>query len=105
MNIFLQEFASEIGNKKVILVVDGAGWHKSKGLIVPENIKLIFLPPYSPELNPIERLWLYIKHHTIRNRLYTTIKELEDVVCHFLRNINSQIITSICQLSYSSSYM
>jgi hypothetical protein len=56
MNVFLKELAEYLDNKKVILIIDGAGWHKSKNLRVPNNIILMFLPPYSPELNPIERL-------------------------------------------------
>jgi len=45
----------------LLIIMDSAGWHKSKALIIPPNIKLTFLPPYSPELNPVEKLWLYIK--------------------------------------------
>jgi transposase len=41
--------------------MDGAGWHKSKNLIIPKNIQVVFLPPYSPQLNPVERLWKFIK--------------------------------------------
>ncbi len=61
MNIFIQELVKDFGDQKIILVLDGAGWHKSKDLLIPDNMTLVFLPPYSPELNPIERLWLY--HH------------------------------------------
>jgi transposase len=50
MNIFIQELVKDFGDKRIILVLDGAGWHKSKGLLIPDNITLVFLPPYSPEL-------------------------------------------------------
>ena len=56
MNLFLQEMANTYKEEKILLVMDGAGWHKSVKLIVPVNIKIIYLPPYSPELNPVERL-------------------------------------------------
>lgn len=43
------------------MVLDGAGWHGSKALVVPDNITLLKLPPYSPELNPVERIWLFLR--------------------------------------------
>ncbi len=46
-----------------ILVLDGAGWHSSKSLVVPENVTLLPLPPYSPELNPVENLWQYLRQN------------------------------------------
>ncbi len=52
-----------------MLVIDNAGWHISQSLKVPDNITLFRLPPYSPELNPIERLWAYFKSHYLGNRI------------------------------------
>ena len=52
----------------VVLVLDQAGWHLSKGLRIPANITLLYLPPYSPELNPVERLWAYLHSHYLSNR-------------------------------------
>ena len=63
MNVFLGYIEKELGREEILLVMDGAGWHKSKGLKIPKNIEIIYLPPYSPELNPVERLWLYSKTH------------------------------------------
>jgi transposase len=102
MNIFLQELAKQIGENRVIVVMDGAGWHKSKGLHVPLNIEIVYLPPYSPELNPVERLWQYIKRNTIRNRVYESIKCLEDNVCQFVANIRSDRLASVCSCDYLS---
>ena len=62
MQAFLDAFAKTIGkNEHVALVLDGAGWHSGKSLRVPENITLVPLPAYSPELNPVERVWLCLK--------------------------------------------
>ena len=61
LNVFLTQVSLHLGEQEAILVLDGAGWHKAKDLNIPSNINLIFLPPYSPELNPVERLWAYIK--------------------------------------------
>ena len=70
MNVFLAELSQEYSSDKLALIMDGAGWHKSSDLKVPENIKIFFLPPYSPELNPVERLWLYIKQRILSNKIY-----------------------------------
>ena len=104
MNLFLRELAREFDGRKIILIVDGAGWHRSKDLMVPSNIELVYLPPYSPELNPIERLWLYIKKATIRNRIYETIDGLEETVCDFINELKDVTVRSICNLDYLFSY-
>lgn len=100
MNVFLEEMALQLKGKVAIMVLDGAGWHKSSALIVPNNIKLVFLPPYSPELNPVEKLWEYIKNHTIKNKIYTCINKLEEVVGEFISNILPWQIKETCKCSY-----
>lgn len=62
MTLFLDQFAQTLEpDDHVVMVLDGAGWHGSKGLVVPPNLTLLPLPPYSPECNPVERLWLYLR--------------------------------------------
>ena len=100
MNVFLEEMSKEIGDSEAVVVMDGAGWHKSKDLIVPKNIIIKLLPPYCPELNPVERLWLYIKQNTIRNKIYESITSLEDVICDFIKNLKTEEIKRICNFSY-----
>ena len=95
MNIFLSEMSKHLGEKRAIVVMDCAGWHRSKDLIVPANIQIIYLPPYSPELNPVERLWQHLKSNTIRNRVYETIEGLEDTVCSFISHFKKDIIKSM----------
>ncbi len=56
MNVFLSHMSKEYANDIVVLIMDGAGWHKLQDLEIPENIKIIHLPAYAPELNPVERL-------------------------------------------------
>ena len=96
MNAFLQEMSKTYSKESIILVIDGASWHKSKSLQVPDNIELIILPPYSPELNPVERLWLYIKKNTIYNKVYENIAELKYAVSEFIKNIKKENIMKIC---------
>ena len=100
MNVFLEHMEQELGGEEILLVMDGAGWHKSKGLKIPKNIEIIYLPPYSPELNPVERLWLYIKQHTIKNKIYETISLLEDSICDFMKNLKIEQIKQICNYDY-----
>lgn len=62
MQVFLDQVAaSRPTDIHVAMVLDGAGWHQSKDLVVPDNITLVVLPPYGPELNPVERVSLYLE--------------------------------------------
>lgn len=84
-------FAEEIGagpHKRVVLVLDGAGWHRSAQLILPDGIELLFLPPYSPEIQPAERLWP-LSNEAIVNRIFSSLDELQEVQaerCCWLQN-------------------
>jgi hypothetical protein len=100
MNEFLECMSKDLGQKQSIVVMDCAGWHRSKNLIVPDNIEIVYLPPYSPELNPIEKLWQYIKSYTIKNRIYETIKELEDAVSQFIRNLSPTLLIQTSSLNH-----
>ncbi len=68
------------------------GFHKSKALVIPNNIEIIYMPPYSPELNPVERLWRHMKDIILKNRIYETLNELEEVVCSFIRGFDPNLI-------------
>jgi|TARA_Y100000389_G_scaffold202924_1_gene249751 transposase len=103
-NVYLQYFSQYLQdnnpNHKVLLVMDGAGWHKSKNLIKFDNIEFIIQPSYSPELNPIEKLWQYIKRHTIKNKVFKTIKDIEKELCKFLKNMTIEDYKSVCHVKY-----
>jgi transposase len=78
----LREFAQEVGageDKRILLVVDRAGWHTSGEVALPEGIHLEFLPTGSPELQPAERLWP-LTNEAIANRLFEEISEIEDAL-------------------------
>lgn len=96
INVFLEEFSKELGQQKVLIIMDGAGWHKSKNLKIPSNIRIEILPPYCPELNPVERLWKYIKDNTIKNKVFSTLEELEIEICTFVKNLSREVILGIC---------
>jgi transposase len=100
LNMFLAEMSKALGDKEVIMVIDGASWHKSQDLQVPPNIQIVYLPPYSPELNPVERLWQYIKSNTIKNKVYENLNVLEETICNFIKNFDREIIKSVCSFNY-----
>ena len=100
MNVFLSELSKEYPEDRISMIMDGAGWHKSKGHIVPANIKIIYLPPYSPELNPVERLWLYIKKNVLSNRIYEELEDLEISLCGFIMSLDNAVVKNICSANY-----
>ena len=78
----VHEFAREVGagwDKRILLVVDQAGWHTSGQLVIPEGIDLEFLPTGSPELQPAERLWP-LTNEAIANGLFEEISEVEEAL-------------------------
>jgi transposase len=82
MNAHLAEISSHVTpGAHAILVLDGAGWHSSKSLVVPQNITLMPLPPYSPELNPVENLWQYLRQNHLANRVFDSYEDIVTVCC------------------------
>ena len=82
MQLFLDRFAATLADDEhAAMVLDQAGWHGSNGLIVPGNITLVPLPPYSPELNPVERVWLYLKQRFLSHRLLADYDAIADAAC------------------------
>lgn len=101
MEAFLQILSKEVDeNDHVVLVMDQAGWHTSKKLTVPDNITLLFLPPYSPELNPIERLWAYMKSHYLSNRIYDDYDHLLDAGTDAYQALTPELLKSICAIDW-----
>lgn len=99
MQVFLDEVARRYPNDNIVMVLDGAGWHKSQLFALPENLKLHFLPPYSPELNPVEHLWDELREKHFHNRVFDSIEALEDRLVDALRAMenNCERIASITQ--------
>jgi transposase len=98
---FLQELSSKLrADEHAVLIMDQAGWHTSKRVTVPENITVLLLPPYSPELNPVENLWHYIKSHYLSNRAYEDYQALLDAGQAAWRSLTPQIINSVCRCDY-----
>jgi len=97
--IFLDEFSMENPNELKIMVLDNGAFHKAKWLKIPENIALIFLPPYSPELNPSEKIWAKFKRD-FTNRLFLSMEELKKYVCKLAVELSKDEVVSICSYDY-----
>lgn len=90
MSLFLSHTKSEFPNQFCVMVLDGAGWHRTKELRVPEDMALIFLPPYSPELNPVEPLWRHLRENHFGNRTFANLDEVENCLCNGLRQLHQK---------------
>lgn len=82
MNLHLIEIAKEVApGKHAVLLVDQAGWHMSKKLVVPTNITLMPLPAKCPELNPVENLWQFMRDNWLSNRIFTSYENILQHCC------------------------
>jgi transposase len=101
MNHHLRFISEQAGaDIHVILVLDGAGWHGAKDLEVPSNITLLPLPPYSPKLNPVERLWAYLRSHYLSNRVYKDYNHLLAASGDAWRQLTPEQLCSICRTEW-----
>lgn len=103
MNIFLQEVSEAFKHYRIIMCLDGAGWHTSNQLQLPENIRLLRLPPYSPELNPTEHIWDYIREQKqFNNYTFETLDEVENNLSKALKEINTEYaeMSSLCNFQW-----
>ncbi|MDD4965266.1 MAG: IS630 family transposase [Gallionella sp.] len=87
MQVFLNEVSVRHPDERIVMVIDGAGWHRSAALKSPDNIYLLKLPPYAPELNPIEHVWDELREKFFHNRVFKSLNALEDHLVLGLRNL------------------
>jgi putative transposase len=82
MSLFLAGFAGQLEpGTRAVLILDRAGWHVARRLVVPENVTLLPLPAYSPELNPVERVWLYLRERFLSHRVLDGYEAVLDAAC------------------------
>lgn len=77
MNLFLLTLSEQQSDERIIVCMDRAGWHTTQQLVLPENIIVWFLPPYSPELNPVELIWRELRAKYFNNKLFNTLDEVD----------------------------
>jgi len=101
LNHHLRFISEQAGaDVQVILVLDRAGWHVAKALETPANMTLLYLPPYSPELNPVERLWAYLRSHYLSNRVYQDYDDLFDASGQAWNQLTPEHLCSICHTEW-----
>lgn len=106
INSFFEQFAAEVSSDiHVVMVWDQAGFHTSKNLKIPANVTIVPLPPYSPELNPVENLWHYLRSHYWANRIYADYDALRIAAVDAWQKaaLNKKLVKSVCYALYAQS--
>jgi len=89
MQIFIDEVAARYPQRRIVMVLDGAGWHRGGNLTVPTNLRLLPLPPYAPELNPVEHVWDELREKFFHNLVFDSLEALEDQLELGLRTLEN----------------
>ena len=101
MQAFLDGFAAKLApDEHAALVLDGAGWHVAHDLRAPDNLTLIPLPPYSPELNPVERVWLYLRERHLSHRVLADYDAVVDALCRAWNQLTPDRLRSLTGYDY-----
>ena len=87
MGMFLAEVARRHADEFLVMVLDGAGWHRAKRLCVPPNMRLVPLPPWSPQLNPVEHLWDEVREKWFSNRVFARMSAVEEQLVTALQTL------------------
>jgi transposase len=97
MNLFLRRFSETLpADTHAVLTPGGAGWHTSDELDVSPNVTLFRLPSYSPELNPVERIWLYLRERYLSHRLHRDYDAVLEAACSAWRQLTTERLRSLC---------
>ncbi len=100
MNHYLNELSKDFKDDYILLVCDNAGWHKSVGIVVPHNIEIMHIPPYTPEMNPIEQIWDELREKNFTNRVFNTLEQIVDRLCHVLCVLPNALVLNITHRSW-----
>jgi transposase len=89
MQVFLDEVVRRYPQDRIVMVLDGAGWHKSRELKLPANLRLVRLPPYAPELNPVEHVWDDLREKHFHNRVFHSLDAVQTQLAQGLIQLES----------------
>jgi len=98
--VFLDEFSAQDLQEFKIIVLDNGAFHKAKSVKIPANICLIFLPPYSPELNPAEKMWAIIKRN-FTNQLFKNLEQIGEFISLTIKALSPEQIIKTCNYEYA----
>ena len=87
--------SKDFSDDEIVLACDGAAWHKSSSLVIPKNIHLVFIPPYTPEMNPIEQIWKEIRTQGFKNEVFNSLSDVVDRLCDTISNLSNDTVKSI----------
>ena len=94
MNEFLRQVSQAYPDDYILLVMDNAIWHKSSTLEIPSNIELAFIPPYTPEMNPIEQVWKEIRKRGFKNKAFQTLEAVIDKLQEVIQGLEKSVLKS-----------
>ena len=95
MNVFLKMLSVKYRKDIIILACDGAAWHKANHLEIPDNIQIVFIPPYTPEMNPIEQIWRELRSKGFRNEIFNSLNDVIDRLCRVISDLSCETINHI----------
>jgi DDE superfamily endonuclease len=104
MQLHLEEISRTVApDAHGIVVMDKAGWHTTPALKVPGNLSILYLPPYSPELNPQENIWQYLRQTYLSNKLFETYEDIVEACCKAWNALLAEVgrITSIATQTWA----
>ena len=91
MDLHLEEISRAVApNAHAVVLLDQAAWHTTAKLGIPENISLVPLPPKSPELNPAENVWQYLRQNWLSNRVFDSYEAIVEASCQAWNNLTDQ---------------
>ena len=94
-NVFLEKLSEEYKDDIILLICDGASWHKSKGLKIAQNVVISNIPPYTPEMNPIEQIWKQLRQMGFKNEIFKTLQDVMDRLCDTINDLTKKMVKSI----------
>jgi transposase len=93
-NIFLEQLSKRFNDDYILLCMDRASWHRSIGLVIPDNIILFHIPPRTPEMNPIEQIWPEVRYD-FKNKLFNSLSDVEDQLCISIHSMTNDLVKSV----------
>ena len=103
MQAFLDGFSKTLAtDEHAVMVVDQAGWHTAHALSVADNVTLVLLPPYSPELNPVGRVWLFLHERHLSHRLLASYEAIVDALCKAWNQLTQERLNTLTSYPYLS---
>lgn len=107
MSSLVMPSANTFSTNYCVMIIDAAGWHRANELTIPKNMCLIYLPPYSPELNPVEHLWSYVRNTYFGNKAFDSLDDVVDKLCVGLNELHqrSEIVKSMSYFDWLKPYV